>query len=119
MLFSRHFIKKLGKYEKTFEKGIDILSRVCYTLIKLKKQTKTTAAAAAERRHIMTKFEKVKSALIEKTRDTGNWVRLSEQADGRYNGKYTIQNIVTGSIVDGGYNTLDEVIEEYDLNIEA
>ena len=65
----------------------------------------------------MKKFEKVNKALIEKTRDTDNWMRVTKNVDARHKGKYALQNIVTNSISSHSYKTLDEIIKEYDLNI--
>ena len=65
----------------------------------------------------MTKFEKVKTALMEKTRNTDNWVRVTKNVDARHKGKYTLQNIVTNNISAYSYKTLEEIIKEYNLNI--
>ena len=65
----------------------------------------------------MTKFEKVKTALMEKTRNTDNWVRVTKNVDARHKGKYALQNIVTNNISAYSYKTLKEIIKEYNLNI--
>lgn len=44
----------------------------------------------------MTKFEKVKKALEEKTRNTGDWITLTTELDARHKGcKYTTVNVIT------------------------
>lgn len=63
------------------------------------------------------KFKKVNEALMNKTRDTGDYVRLTKNTDCRHKGKYTIQNVVTNNTYGISFKTLDEVIKEYDLKI--
>lgn len=65
----------------------------------------------------MTKLEKVQNALIDKTRNTGNWITITTNVDVRHNGKYAIRNIVTNHIQEVSYKTLDEIIREYKLEI--
>ena len=65
----------------------------------------------------MTKFEKVKKALENKTRGTSNYITLTKNVDARHNGKYATRNIRTNNISGISYNTLKEVIEEFDLDI--
>lgn len=45
----------------------------------------------------MTKFEKVKKALEEKTRESGNFITLTTNVDARHNGKYTTRNVITNN----------------------
>ena len=67
---------------------------------------------------IMTKFEKVKKALEEKTRDSANFITITTELDGRHKGKkYAIRNVVTTKTQSEAYKTLDEIIEKYELNI--
>lgn len=63
----------------------------------------------------MNKFEKVKKALEEKTKNTDNFITITKNVDARHNGKYTIQNVVTRSTLPISFKTLDAVIKEYDL----
>lgn len=65
----------------------------------------------------MTKFEKVKRALEEKTKYTSNFITVIKNVDGRHSGKYTIQNIETNNISNISYKTLNAIIEEFDLKI--
>lgn len=65
----------------------------------------------------MTKFEKVKLALENKTRNTNNFITLTKNVDTRHKGKYVIQNVVTRNINNVSYKTLDEVINEFELII--
>lgn len=65
----------------------------------------------------MTKFEKVKRALEEKTRYTSNFITVTKKVDGRHSGKYAIQNTETNNISNISYKTLDEIIKEFDLKI--
>lgn len=66
----------------------------------------------------MTKFEKVKKALQEKTRDSANFITITTNLDCRHKGKkYAIRNVVTSKIQAEAYKTLDEIIEAYDLDI--
>lgn len=65
----------------------------------------------------MTKFEKVQKALMEKTKDTSNWITLSDNIDCRHKGKYVLRNVITNSICEISYKTLDEVIREFNLKI--
>ena len=65
----------------------------------------------------MNKFEKVKRALEEKTRYTSNFITVTKNIDSRHTGKYAIQNIVTNSIGNISYKTLDDIIKEFDLQI--
>ena len=67
----------------------------------------------------MTKFEKVKKALEEKTRNTGNWITLTTELDARHKGcKYTTVNVITRGKDWQGYKTLDEVIKQFELEIQ-
>lgn len=67
----------------------------------------------------MTKFEKVKKALQEKTRDSANFITITTDLDCRHKGKkYAIRNVVTMNIQSEAYKTLDEIIEAYDLDIK-
>lgn len=54
---------------------------------------------------------------MSKTRETSDYVRISKNIDGRHKGKYTLQNVITGSTCGRSYKTLDEIIEEFELNI--
>lgn len=65
----------------------------------------------------MRKFERVNEALMEKTRETDNWVKVTRNVNASHKGKYALQNVVTNSISLHSYKTLDEIIKEYDLNI--
>jgi hypothetical protein len=68
---------------------------------------------------IMTKFEKVKKALENKTCNTDNYKTLTKELDCRHKGKkYAIRNVVTSKIQAEAYKTLDEIIEAYDLDIK-
>lgn len=65
----------------------------------------------------MTKFEKVNKALMDKTYDTGNYVRLTKNVFAGSKGKYATQNVITNNISTITYKTLKEVINEFDLQI--
>ena len=65
----------------------------------------------------MSKFEKVKNALEEKTKNTNDFITVTKNLDARHSGKYAIKNVVTNSVKGISYNTLDEIIQEFDLNI--
>ena len=65
----------------------------------------------------MTKYEKVCRALMNKTKDTVNFITLTTNIDARHTGKYAIKNVLTNSVSGISYKTLDEVIKEYDLII--
>lgn len=65
----------------------------------------------------MSKFEKVKTALEEKTKDTNNYITLTKNVDARHTGKYTTMNVVTRNVNAISYKTLDDVIKEFELNI--
>ena len=66
----------------------------------------------------MTKFEKVKKALEEKTRNSANFITITTALDCRHKGKkYAINNVVTQKTQSEAYKTLNEVIQEYDLYI--
>ena len=65
----------------------------------------------------MTKYEKVCEALMNKTKDTWNFITLTTSVDARHTGKYAIKNVVTNNVSSTSYKTLDEVIKEYDLKI--
>ncbi|WP_297994159.1 hypothetical protein [uncultured Clostridium sp.] len=65
----------------------------------------------------MKKFEKVKNALEELTRDSNNWLTITENIDGRHTGKYALQNVVTGNVFPISYKTLNEIIKEFNLVI--
>lgn len=65
----------------------------------------------------MTKFEKVREALMDKTENTGNWITVTQRRDGRHRYKYVIANVVTNNLTPFSYRTLDEIIKKYDLNI--
>lgn len=66
----------------------------------------------------MSKFEKVSNALMDKTEDSGNWVKLTRNVDASHKGKYALENIITHSVSSSSYATLDEVIKEFDLDIK-
>ena len=66
----------------------------------------------------MSKFEKVSNALMDKTEDSGNWVKLTRNVDASHKGKYALENIITHNISRNSYKTLDEVIKEFDLDIK-
>ena len=66
----------------------------------------------------MTKFEKVRESLMEKTKNTGNWITVTQRRDARHKYKYVIVNVVTNNLTPYSYKTLKEIIEEYNLNIE-
>lgn len=66
----------------------------------------------------MSKFEKVNNELIEKTRNSENWVKLTRNVDGSHTGKYALENIITHNISRNSYKTLDEVIKKFDLDIK-
>lgn len=63
------------------------------------------------------KFDKVKEALENKTRDTKNYITLIKNEDAKNKGKYSIQNVATKEVGDKGYNVLDDVIVEYRLDV--
>ena len=63
------------------------------------------------------KFNEVKIALEEKTKDSGNWLTITKSVDCRHSGKYALQNIVTRNVLPYSYDTLDEIIKEYGLNV--
>ena len=66
----------------------------------------------------MSKFEKVNSELIEKTRNSENWVKLTRNVDASHKGQYALENIITHNISRNSYKTLDEVIKKFDLDIK-
>lgn len=65
----------------------------------------------------MSKFENVKKALEDKTRNTDNFITITKNVDARHSGKYAIQNVVTRNTLGISFKTLDEVIKEYDLTV--
>jgi hypothetical protein len=66
----------------------------------------------------MKKFEKVKKALQDKTRNTADYITITKNIDCRHKGKkYAIKNVVTNNIYFESYKTLNEIIEKYKLNI--
>lgn len=65
----------------------------------------------------MKKFDLVKKAIEENTKDTNNFVTLTTETDARHSGKYTLKNVVTGNIGAKSFKTLNEVIAEYNLAI--
>ena len=65
----------------------------------------------------MSKFDKVKKALDEKTRYTNNFITLTTNVDCRHRGKYAIKNVITNNVLDISFKTLNDVIKEYELNI--
>jgi hypothetical protein len=66
----------------------------------------------------MKKFEKVKNALMEKTRNTADYITITKNIDTRHKGKkYAIKNVVTNNVYFESYNTLNEIIKAYELNI--
>ena len=65
----------------------------------------------------MSKFDKVKKALEEKTRYTNNFITLTTNVDCRHRGKYAIKNVITNNVLDISFKTLNDVIKEYELNI--
>ena len=66
----------------------------------------------------MNKFEKVSNALMDKTEDSGNWVKLTRNVDASHKGKYALENIITHSVSSSSYATLDEIIKKFDLDIK-
>lgn len=66
----------------------------------------------------MTKFEKVNKELMEATKDTSNYLRITKNVFANQKGKYALQNVVTNNILLQSYNTLDEIIEEFNLDIK-
>lgn len=66
----------------------------------------------------MTKFEKVNKALMEATKDSSNYLRITKNVFANQKGKYALQNVVTNNILLQSYNTLDEIIEEFNLDIK-
>lgn len=64
----------------------------------------------------LTKFEKVNLALMENTKNS-TFLRVTKDIDCRHHGKYVLQNVITGNTYGISYNTLDEIIEEFELNI--
>lgn len=64
----------------------------------------------------LTKFEKVNLALMENTKNS-TFLRVTKDIDCRHSGKYVLQNVVTGNNTARSYKTLDEIIEEFELNI--
>jgi hypothetical protein len=66
----------------------------------------------------MKKFEKVKKALQDKTRNTADYITITKNIDCRHKGKkYAIKNVVTNNIYYESYKTLNEIIKKYELNI--
>ena len=66
-----------------------------------------------------TKFEKVNRALMDKTQNTGNWLRISTVTDSRHKGKkYCTQNVITGNNTYDAFNTLKEIIKAFELDIK-
>jgi hypothetical protein len=65
----------------------------------------------------MKKFEKVKKALQDKTRNTADYITITKNIDCRHKGKYAIKNVVTNNIYFESYKTLNEIIKAYELNI--
>lgn len=65
----------------------------------------------------MNKFEKVKKALEEATKESNNFITITKNVDARHSGKYAIKNVVTNNVSNISYKTLDQVIKEYQLNI--
>lgn len=65
----------------------------------------------------MSKFELVKKALEDQTRNTSNFITLTKNVDASHSGKYTTKNVITNNTSRISYNTLDEVIKEFELNI--
>ncbi|HHT96647.1 MAG TPA: hypothetical protein GXZ90_01975 [Clostridiales bacterium] len=65
----------------------------------------------------MTKFEKVCKALEIQTFATNNYITLTKNVSAASNGKYATENIITNNISQITYNTLDDIIKEYDLTI--
>lgn len=63
------------------------------------------------------KFNDVNNALIEKTRGTSNWVRLSKNVDCRHKGNYVLENVITKNKSSFSYKTLSEVVEEFNLEV--
>lgn len=66
----------------------------------------------------MSKFEKVNNELIEKTRNSENWVKLTRNVNASHKGKYALENIITHSVSSSSYATLDEIIKKFDLDIK-
>lgn len=67
----------------------------------------------------MTKFEKVADALSDSTRESGTWLRLTIIKDDYDNKiKYATRNLLSSSLeITNAFNTLDEVIAYYGLEI--
>ena len=65
----------------------------------------------------MKKFDKVKKALEDKTRNTNNFVTLSINNNASHKYKYITRNVVTNNISKKSYKTLNDIIKEYELNI--
>lgn len=63
------------------------------------------------------KFDKVKKALELSTMDSGNWLTITRNVDCRHSGKYALQNVVTRNVLFFSYNTLDEIIREFNLEV--
>jgi len=64
----------------------------------------------------MTKFEKTKKALEDKTRNTWNYITITKNTDARHRGnKYAIKNVVTNITYKESYKTLNDIIKAYNL----
>ena len=65
----------------------------------------------------MMKFEKVKKALEEKTYNTNDYITVVKGGDSRHQYKYCIQNVVTKSLKAESYKTLNDIVKEFELEI--
>lgn len=63
----------------------------------------------------MRRFEEVKKALEDKTRDTLDFVTLTKNVDARHSGKYAIRDALGTGLKPISYKTLEEVVKAYDL----
>jgi len=65
----------------------------------------------------MNKLNKVKKSLENKTEGTSNFITVTTNTDARHSGKYAIKNLATNNTTSKSYNTLKEIIEEFELTI--
>lgn len=65
----------------------------------------------------MSKFEKVKKALEEKTKKSSDFLTVTRNVDARHTGKYALKNVLTNNVKGISYKTLDEIIKEFNLII--
>ena len=66
----------------------------------------------------MSKFEKVKKALEEKTYNTNDWLTVVKGGDCRHQYKYCIKNVVTNNLKSKSYKTLNDIVKEFELEIK-